>query len=159
MTDIKYFGYTSEEIWWTLGVLNVFLSAWLAGAIPHVYWIWHLLKMSFLIVWRGREYIKKKMGLILFDYCFLVNYLFYIYYILSLFMSMNSNSGKDYGYISEYIFRILFTASVGPLALSIVFMRNSLVFHDLNSISILALHWSPNIAIWGQRWFTKDFTF
>ena len=71
-------------------------------------------------------------------------------------MSTNTNLSKDYGYISEYIFRLLFTASVGPLALSIIFMRNSLVFHDLNSISILALHWSPNIAIWGQRWFTSD---
>eukprot|EP01036_Dinobryon_divergens_P024503 gene24503-32958_t len=40
--------------------------------------------------------------------------------------------------------------------MSIPTFRNSLVFHDSDKLVILSLHFSPNVAIWGLRWFPKQ---
>ena len=45
-------GLTPEEIFWTVGVTNVFLSAWLAGAFPYCYWIFHIFKFGSLLLLR-----------------------------------------------------------------------------------------------------------
>jgi hypothetical protein len=51
---------------------------------------------------------------------------------------------------------MLFTSCVGPLALSIAAFRNSLVFHATDQITILAVHFAPNCAIWGMRWWPDE---
>lgn len=53
-------------------------------------------------------------------------------------------------------FRVLFTSSVGPLLHSIPAFRNSLVFHSSHNVFILAIHWSPNVAVWGMRWWSNQ---
>ena len=146
----------SDEQWWTLGVLNVFFSSWLAGAFPHTYWIVHFFKLGYLLIrrlvlWSGPE--KKKM-FFLCDYCYMTNYGFFLFYTLCLCLSSNGTIAFDN--IQYYVFRMLFTSSVGPLAVSVNAFGNSLVFHNPEQITILALHWSPNVAIWGMRWFTND---
>ena len=54
------------------------------------------------------------------------------------------------------VFRVFFTWCVGPLALSIATFRNSLVFHSSDQIIILAVHISPNLAVYGMKWWASD---
>lgn len=54
------------------------------------------------------------------------------------------------------VFRVFFTWCVGPLALSIATFRNSLVFHSSDQIIILAVHISPNLAVYGMKWWAAD---
>ena len=61
-----------------------------------------------------------------------------------------------YNDISYYIFRILFTACVGPLALSVLAFRNSVVFHNIDHLTSTVLHWTPQVSIWGMRWWVND---
>eukprot|EP01038_Epipyxis_sp_PR26KG_P011439 gene11439-15326_t len=54
------------------------------------------------------------------------------------------------------LFRVAFSWCVGILATSIAVFRNSMVFHSDDHITILAVHISPNLAIYGMKWFHND---
>jgi hypothetical protein len=128
-----------DEIYYFIGVANVMFSSWLIGAYPHCYWIHHTVKMIILLTIRIVKFTEKRLQFWLFDYCYVINYLLLLYYLLSLAGSCP---------VPQIVFRILFTSCVGPLALSIAAFRNSLVFHSSDNIVILAVHFSPNVAIW-----------
>ena len=149
---IEMMGYSESEILWSLGVLNVFFSSWLAGAFPWTYWIVHFWKMLYLLVVRVRRFSLDKKIFFLCDFCYMVNYALFVWYILCVAL----RESGDMETISYYAFRCFFTMSVGPLCMSIAAFRNSLVFHSLDQITILALHWSPNVAMWGMRWWLND---
>ena len=54
------------------------------------------------------------------------------------------------------IFRMFFTFSTGPLAISIALFRNSLVFHSFDHMCILAVHIGPPLTLYGMRWYAED---
>lgn len=145
-------GFTEEETYWILGVINVFFSSWLAGAFPATYWIYYIGKILYLLIARLYKFQLKKMQFFLLDYCYTINYLLVIYLILAVCFS-GGNSFKETSY---YAFRLLFSATTGPLAISVLAFRNSLVFHSLDQITILAIHWSPAVSMWGMRWWVND---
>ena len=147
-------GLTTEEVFWTLGVTNVCVSAWLAGAFPYCYWVYHVFKFGLLLMLRCYKSLAVDHKLNIIEYCYLVNYLFFLYYILSL--SIQDSWDLWYYDISYYLFRILFTACVGPLALSVLAFRNSVVFHNIDHLTSTVLHWTPQVSIWGMRWWVND---
>lgn len=128
-----------DEIYYFIGVANVMFSSWLIGAYPYYYWIHHSAKMVVYLTIRIIKFTKKRQQFWLLDYCYVVNYLLLLFYILSL--------AGVCPWQKEF-FRVLFTSSVGPLALSIAAFRNSLVFHSSANLVILAVHFSPNLAMW-----------
>ena len=102
---------------------------------------------------------KVKYQYFLLDFCYTVNYWSIFYYAICALknqvgtLSTLNNIFNPWG---GAIFRVLFTWCVGPLALSVAFFRNSLVFHSSDQIIILATHLSPNLAIYGMRWWAKE---
>jgi hypothetical protein len=136
----------SDELSFFIGVTNVMFSSWFIGAYPFAYWILHSVKIVVLLVLRLIDFSKRKLQFWLLDYCYVINYLILIYYLLSV---------AGVCPYPKVVFRILFTSCVGPLALSIPAFRNSLVFHSTDQIVILAVHWSPNVAMWGMRWWSE----
>ena len=136
-----------------MGVTNVCVSAWLAGAFPYCYWVYHVFKFGLLLMLRCYKSLAVDHKLNIIEYCYLVNYLFFLYYILSL--SIQDSWDLWYYDISYYLFRILFTACVGPLALSVLAFRNSVVFHNIDHLTSTVLHWTPQVSIWGMRWWVR----
>lgn len=129
----------SDEINFFLGVCNVMFSAWLVGAFPFGYWIYHSFKIIILMLIRLRDFSSRRLQFWLLDYCYVINYSLLVFYLLSLAGVCPQ---------PKVVFRILFTSCVGPLALSVAAFRNSLVFHSSKNIVILAVHFSPNVAMW-----------
>ena len=148
-----------DENCFTIGVLNMLFSTFLISAFPWNYWIWHSLKMMVLLWYRSYKFAKIKFQYFLLDFCYTVNYWSFLYYTLCLL----TGNYKIFSPLSAMldpwggiIFRVLFTWCVGPLALSIAFLRNSLVFHSSDLIIILATHLSPNLAMYGMRWWARE---
>lgn len=136
-----------DEFFFFVGVGNLMISSWLIGAFPWLYWIYHSFKMILLLSFRVYNFTEKKLQFWLFEYCYIVNYWLLLYYLLCLVQSCPWQ---------ETIFRVAFTCCVGPLALSIAAFRNSLVFHSSSQTIILAIHFSPNVAMWGMRWWPSQ---
>jgi hypothetical protein len=143
-----------DEIAFTLGVVNLCFSSWLVGAYPQCFWLYHMIKIPVLLSYKLylNSFIKKQFFLL--DYCYVVNYFSVIYYALCL---MKANipaleGANGINWLGPIAFRCLFTQAVGPMAMAIPAFRNSLVLHDWNQVAVLATHWSPNIALWGMRW-------
>jgi hypothetical protein len=141
----------NPQVFWdewnfVLGVGNVMLSSWLVGSFPWTYWIYHFIKLLVLLCLRAIRFSEKKRQFWMLDYCYFINYSIMLFYILSIAGVLQNNQAR-------IAFRVLFTSCVGPLAMSVPCFRNSLVFHSSDQITILAIHLSPNIAVWGMRWF------
>ena len=148
-----------DEFCFVIGVFNLMFSTFLISAFPWVYWIWHSLKMVVLLSYRLHKFSKIKFQYFLLDFCYTANYWSFLYYAICLLKS-NITALEPLNALlnplGSIVFRILFTWCVGPLALSIAFFRNSLVFHSSDQIIILATHLSPNLAIYGMRWWADD---
>lgn len=144
----------SDEWAYILGLLNLTFSAWLAGAFPQCFWIFHAIKLVILLSYK--LYLNFKVGrqYFLLDYCYTVNYWSIIYYALCVAKANIPafNKANELNFMGPIVFRCLFTVCNGPLAASIILFKNSLVLHDWNRVAVLAVHWSPNIALWGMRW-------
>lgn len=136
-----------DEVSYFFGVANVMFSSWLIGAFPWAYWVHHLFKLIVYMSYRVYNFSERKLQFWLFDYCYVINYWIVLYYVLSL---------AGVCPWPETVFRVAFTSVVGPLALSVAAFRNSLVFHSSDQLIILAIHFSPNVAIWGMRWWPKE---
>jgi hypothetical protein len=144
-----------EENEWAfvIGCANFAGTAWIMGFAPWCMWIWHLIKMTVVLGHRFYSFGMKKMQFFMLDYCYTINYWSFIYYIICISKVVPSANADVVGPI---FFRLAFTAVTGPLAMSILAFRNSLVFHDIGQIGILAVHWSPSMAVWGMRWFPNQ---
>jgi hypothetical protein len=145
---------TTEEISFFLGVCNVLLSTHLMSTVPETYWIYHCIKSFFLLFTRWKTWRKKKMHYYLLEFCYVVNYFTLLYFLICLlkkyFPLFDFLSALDW--MGYYLFRIGFSWSMGPLALSVAFFRNGMIFHSIEHMTILATHIGPPLALYGMRW-------
>lgn len=147
-----------DEFYFTAGVSNLVFSTFLLSRYPHCYWIWHTIKMSILLVCRYLDFKARKLQFFLLDYCYTVNFWSFLY-LLICYLKANIPMFSQLNIFNIYgptLFRVAFSWCVGPLALSVLVFRNSLVFHSSDHLVILAVHYSPNLAFYGLRWFNKD---
>lgn len=152
-----------SEFYFTLGVGNLAFSAWLIGAFPHYYWARHSTKLMIFLVYRFLEFKAQKWQYFLLDFCYTVNYWMFLYFAICLLKTNVSRFAflRIFDVYGADLFRVAFTWCVGPLALSVAVFRNSLVFHSSKQLIITAVHLSPNLAVYGMRWWPsaleKDF--
>lgn len=141
------------------GVLNLVLSTMMISAFPHCYWLFHTVKMTGLLIHRLKKFTAIKWQYFLLDFCYMVNFWSFGAVFVAVAVSIVPPFQPWKSLISSMapnIFRIWFAWCVGPLALSIAAFRNSLVFHNSDQIIILAVHLSPNLAVYGMRWWAGD---
>jgi hypothetical protein len=131
-----------DKISFVLGVVNVALTAFLVGALPHWMPLFYTLKAIVLLTIRWAVFRSKRWHYFLFDFCYFANILVLLY--LHLFPT------------SDTLFIICFAFSTGPLAWAILTWRNSLVFHSLDKTTSLFIHLTPGILMWTLRWFAND---
>ncbi len=136
-----------DECGFFIGVINLIVSSWLVGAYPHAFWGYYCISIIGFLAVQLVKSIPKRQQFWMLELCYVVNYLFLLFFILVLTNACPWPST---------VFRVFFSFCVGPLAMSIPVFRNSLVFHESDKLVILSLHWSPNVAIWGIRWFPKQ---
>jgi len=143
----------SPEIAFCVGVINVVFSTWIVSSCPWNYFLWHSAKNCLMIVIRYNGFRKIKWSLFLLDFCYVVNYLTFLYFGLCVARANVFNGLHALTPYGPTIFRVLFQWATGPLALSVALFRNSLVFNSFDHICILAVHIGPPITVWSMRWY------
>ena len=52
----------------------------------------------------------------------------------------------------ELEFRTLWAVANGPLSMAVVVLNNSLVFHDLDNVASVFIHFTPGVLSYSLRW-------
>lgn len=131
-----------DEIAFFLGVVNVALIGFWMGHSPETYYHYWTFKSIVLFSWRWYRYRQKGFQYLMLELCYFGNFLGMLHV---------------YVWPQNLIMRKLtFSVFSGPLMWSIMAMRNSLVFHDVDKITTLMMHASPALAGWSLRWFPDD---
>ena len=136
-----------DEILYSIGVMYIVIASWMIGAFPYAYWIFYSFTILGLLIIQYYLSVSSHQQFWMLELCYFINYSMLLFFILCI---------ANICPWPSTVFRLLFTNCVGPLALSIPVFRNSLVFHDFGRLNILSLHFSPNAALWGMRWFPKQ---
>ena len=129
-----------DKICFTVGVLNVGITCFLVGSSPTNFFYWHTPKAIILISMRWISFMNEKPArhYLLYDFCYWTNFaaLLYIWVMPH----------------SATMFQIVFLASNGPLAWSILAFNQSLIFHSWQHITSVFIHVSPMMLTYGLRW-------
>lgn len=133
---------TRDTIAFFLGVVNVALIGFWMGRHPQTYYHYWALKSVILFSWRWHKYRQKGWQYLMLELCYFGNFL---------------------GILHVYVWphnvimrKLAFAVCAGPLMWSIMAMRNSLVFHDIDKMTTLMMHASPALAGWSLRWYPDD---
>jgi hypothetical protein len=146
-----------DEMWYCVGVTNVIFSTWLLTAFPHMYWIWHCIKNTSLLVKNFFSKKSQKKHFFLLDFCYLANYLSVLYFSICILKANLLEFLRDYlDHLGPMLFRVAFSWVSGPVLCSIAAFRNSLVFHSEDNMTILAVHLGPSLAVYGMRWWHDE---
>ncbi len=134
---------TSERVAFTLGIINIVLSAFILGAWPGRFYLWYTPKAVVLIGLRWINFRRRGTHYLLFDFCYFANWMLLLY----LWVFPNR----------PQLFQIVFIVANGPLAWSILAFNQSLVLHNWQQITSVFIHVSPSCLTLGLRWYASDF--
>ncbi|TFK29327.1 hypothetical protein FA15DRAFT_664256 [Coprinopsis marcescibilis] len=117
---------TREKVSFFLGVMNLLVSALLFGLAPQWVHISYTIQGLYLLPLRYYQYKKRAWHYFLFDLCYYVTILNFIYFWIF--------PG------SKMLFIACYCMSHGSLASAVITWRNSLVFHDQDKVTSLFIH-------------------
>ncbi|KAF8640153.1 hypothetical protein AX17_001389 [Amanita inopinata Kibby_2008] len=133
---------TREKVSFFFGVMSVLISALIFGMAPQWVHIAYTLQGCYLLPLRVYLYKKRAWHYFLFDLCYFVNILDFIF--IWLFPS------------SPALFIACYCLSHGALASAVITWRNSLVFHDTDKVTSLFVHIYPPFTFTVIRHFYPD---
>eukprot|EP00210_Caulerpa_lentillifera_P002576 g2471.t1 len=131
-----------DKLAFVLGVAHFWICAYWLGSFPSTFYKLYTLEAFVLFPLRWKSFKKMKMHYYMFDFCYGANLLLLVY--LWLFPN------------SSYLFKVLFAFNSGPLAWAIVLFKNSLVYHSLDEMTSVFMHWSPMLVSWSLRWYPQS---
>eukprot|EP01026_Neomeris_dumetosa_P067920 TRINITY_DN6639_c0_g1_i5.p1 TRINITY_DN6639_c0_g1~~TRINITY_DN6639_c0_g1_i5.p1 ORF type:complete len:237 (-),score=20.08 TRINITY_DN6639_c0_g1_i5:73-783(-) len=130
-----------DKLAFVLGILLVWVSAYWLGSDKTSF---YQLYIALAIVLFGIRFISYRLArthYYLFDLCYFAN----LWLVIVLLKFPN-----------QLMMKILFAYNAGPMAWSIIAMRNSLVLHSMEKIITLFMHWYPALVSWTLRWYPEE---
>ena len=127
------------EIWYTLGVINLMVTAIVAVRFPSYYWLYYSLKVLYYLPYRYYRFQKRNWELYLLDWCYVVNYISDLCVILAGLRVAFGITTPLYRYNAALI-RAGFAMACGPLVCSVYIFRNSIVFYDVDHSTSVFIH-------------------
>ncbi|KAJ3185034.1 hypothetical protein HDU87_002600 [Geranomyces variabilis] len=121
-----------------IGVTNMWVTSLLLGMAPRSLPAFYLCKIVVLLTTRLVVYRRKRFHYFMFDMCYYVNALLVL---LILFPGSHPN-----------LFCATWGLANGPVLVAIAAWRNSLVFHSLDKITSLLIHFDPPLTLFAMRW-------
>ncbi|KAL1875284.1 hypothetical protein VTK73DRAFT_10240 [Phialemonium thermophilum] len=118
-----------EKVSFICGVMNIFLSGYLIGALPQYFHIWYTVQILYFMPIRFYTYHKRGYHYFLADLCYFVNFLL----VLSLWVFPGS----------KRLLTAVYCLAFGNNAVAIIMWRNSLVFHSFDKVTSLFIHIMP----------------
>lgn len=126
-----------DKVTFTLGTLDLLASAYWLGASPTTFYKLYTVKAVVLLGIRWIYYRAKRWHYYLFDLCYAVQVL-----LLANLWVWPQSVG---------LAKVAFAFALGPLLWSIIAFRNSLVYHSLDKVTSLFLHFFPACVAWAHR--------
>ncbi|RKU45955.1 hypothetical protein DL546_005044 [Coniochaeta pulveracea] len=118
-----------EKVAFIFGVMNIFISGYLLGALPEYFQYWYTVQILYFMPIRFYTYHKRGYHYFLADLCYFVNFLL----VLSLWVFPQS----------KRLFMATYCLAFGNNAVAIIMWRNSLVFHSFDKVTSLFIHIMP----------------
>jgi len=112
-----------EKLSFIVGVLNIFISGYLIGAHPDLFYYWFTAQLCYFMPIRWYTYHKRGYHYFLADMCYFVNLLL----ILTIWVAPQS----------KRLFISTYCLAYGNNAVAIAMWRNSMVFHSLDKVTRL----------------------
>ena len=110
-----------EKLSFIAGVLNIFISGYLIGGYPELFYYWFTLQLCYFMPIRYYTYRKRGYHYFLADMCYFVNLLM----LLSIWIAPSS----------KRLFISTYCLAYGNNAVAIAMWRNSMVFHSLDKVT------------------------
>lgn len=110
-----------EKLSFIAGVLNIFISGYLIGAHPELFYVWFTVQLCYFMPIRYYTYRRRGYHYFLADLCYFVNFLL----LLSIWVAPQS----------KRLFISTYCLAYGNNAVAIAMWRNSMVFHSLDKIT------------------------
>ena len=127
-----------DKFSFTLGILTICLSQWLAMKNPNIYVYFWVPLTIVLWIYRFVDYSSQKFELFMLDFCYFINISVAVQVIF-------------YPNHLEW-FQANYVLTMGPIYFAIIVWRNSLVFHDLDKLTSFFLHAFPPLIMHMVRW-------
>lgn len=127
-----------ERLAFVLGVAALLVTQHVLLMHPRSFGFYYTVLAVPLIIYRCKQYVHRKWGSFLLDFCYLVNVLLLVHLWILPF--------------NPYFFEIVFASANGPVAWAIILWRNSLVFHSPERLTSLFIHIFPPLVTYCQRW-------
>lgn len=122
-----------EKLSFIAGVLNIFISGYLIGALPELFYYWFTAQLCYFMPIRYYSYQRMGYHYFLADLCYFVNFLL----LLSIWVAPQS----------KRLFISTYCLAYGNNAVAIAMWRNSMVFHSLDKITSLFIHLMPPVTL------------
>lgn len=139
---------TIDKFSFVVGVSILLLTELMVLQYPHYFDMYYCYLISIMMLLRVYWYAfsneKQNYGYFLLDFCYFAN--------LTCFVSVLI--GPD----SERLWNLNFALSNGTLLGALVAWKNSLVFHSLDKVTSIAIHFLPSLLTSIQRWSTRAMT-
>lgn len=110
-----------EKVAFIAGVMNIFISGYIIGAIPEYFYLWFTAQFAYFMPIRYYTYRKRGYHYFLADMCYFVNFLL----MASIWVAPQS----------KRLFIATYCLANGNNAVAIAMWRNSLVFHSLDKVT------------------------
>lgn len=110
-----------EKLSFMAGVLNIFISGYLIGGYPELFYWWFTVQLCYFMPIRYYTYQKRGYHYFLADMCYFVNFLL----LLTIWVTPQS----------KRLFISTYCLAYGNNAVAIAMWRNSLVFHSLDKVT------------------------
>jgi len=110
-----------EKLSFIAGVLNIFVSGYIIGAHPEMFFYWFSVQLAYFMPIRWYTYHKRGYHYFLADMCYFVNFLL----LVSIWVFPSS----------KRLFISTYCLAYGNNAIAIAMWRNSLVFHSLDKVT------------------------
>lgn len=110
-----------EKLSFIAGVLNIFISGYLIGAHPELFYYWFTVQLCYFMPIRFYTYQKRGYHYFLADLCYFVNALL----LLSVWVAPRS----------KRLFISTYCLAYGNNAVAIAMWRNSMVFHSMDKMT------------------------
>lgn len=128
-----------DKLTFMAGVIGALLDAYYLGWSPSTFYRVYSIQVVVLMAVRWIVYRFKLWHYYLLDFCYAANALMLVHlWVLP---------------HSALLHKVTFAYATGPLAWSIVAFRNSMVFHSMDKMTSLLLHWMPACVVWTLRWY------
>ncbi|KAI4096522.1 MAG: hypothetical protein LQ344_001030 [Seirophora lacunosa] len=122
-----------EKLSFIAGVLNIFISGYLIGAHPDLFFYWFTVQLCYFMPIRYYTYHKRGYHYFLADLCYFVNLLT----LLAIWVAPHS----------KRLFISTYCLAYGNNAVAIAMWRNSMVFHSLDKVTSLFIHIMPPVTL------------